>query len=132
MSIKEDLKSRITKRDIVRIKAVQEILNQIEFITEEDFAEIIEKATFTGQFAPNLAKYYDSFKDTIVKQKIVPIVKFEKRPWPGSPGFPLGIPAPDIIHLYFDNQVFAVNAIQIRLLEKDIGVKLQTANTIKA
>ncbi|MDR2719404.1 MAG: hypothetical protein LBC03_01185 [Nitrososphaerota archaeon] len=131
MSIEKKLNISDVKNVTIRKKAVQEILNQIELITEEDFAEIVERATYTGQFNASLVKQYDSLKNLVVSKKLEVIAKLEKVK-PGVIGFPIGIPAPDIMHLRFDNQVFAVNSIQMRLLEKEIGVKLQAANTIRA
>jgi len=99
----------------------------MEALSEEDLAEIIDIATFTGKLDPSSIKLYDSLKAAIIKLKIKPItdmsLKIDRR-WIA------GKPAPDFIYLCIDKQIYALNSVQTKTIEKDLNIRLETANKI--
>lgn len=123
-----DISASTLKAATLRKKAVQDILNQMETLSAEDLTEIINIATFTGQPDPSSIKLYDPIRSAIIKKEMKPIATLrEWRPFI----FP-GIPVPDYLHLNFNNQVFVLNASQVKTIEADLNMKLPIANKIIA
>jgi len=132
MSVERKLDVTAIKSEAIRKQAVQEILKQMDLINEDDLAEIIERATFTGKLDPSAVKHYDSLKERIKKLEIEPIFIVAEPKAKLEDWFIKGIPVLDNLVLRFDNKVYKLDAKIVNAISKDLNIKLQTANTVKS
>jgi len=105
--------------------AMQEVLQKLEIFTEDDWAELAERAFIFGRLAPELARYRDVIANYVIKAKI-PVI---------DSGYFPGIPNPNLTHVHIDRKVYALDAAHAKALDQmvvnDFNFSLKNAGVIK-
>lgn len=116
----------------VRKKAVQEILQRLELITSDDWAEITDRVFAFGKPLPPYVKCLDTVKGFIEKNKIRPIdqVKLLRERWWLNGGMFV-----ELKHVHINDNIYILNDAQLESLDQELirgfKISLKKAGEVK-